>query len=309
MRRTINDKENMGKTVKCYTLDNKQQIEKPILIKNDELIVHLLVDRQTYMELYDNKNDREIYDEYNNIKDCNYTDKKQNENNNHIPKSLINCIKNMNMEKYSNYYNEMEKSDYKLANKNLHNITDLDIKLEKVIFKYIGSLDENLINKKINNKNISNKKIHVILSSYKNKPWPTSSPYVCWNCTEPFQNAPVGIPTIANTNIDKYKETYYFDGNFCSFNCAARYLNDDKHTNEYQSGTLYEILNFIYNELYQTETYQKIKLAPERYTLKKFGGILTIDEYRYNFINNIDYKIFKTPIIPSLNQIQETISK
>jgi hypothetical protein len=153
---------------------------------------------------------------------------------------------------------------------------------------------------------LTNKKIHIILANFKNKQWPNTSPYACWNCHECFSNPPVGIPSIANTQSD-YEVTYYLEGNFCSFNCAARYLFNSRPSGDSQLWTLYEIMNLIYNELFQFEDYRKIELAPEYTTLKKYGGILTLEEFRSNFETNINYKVFRTPLIPALYHIQESI--
>lgn len=112
---------------------------------------------------------------------------------------------------------------------------------------------------------------------------------------------------MANTLSDNYGECYYLEGNFCSFNCAARHLFNSRPSADSQVWTIYEIMNFLYNELNNFDEYTKIKLAPERYCLKKFGGILTLEEYRSNHLTDIDYKVFKTPLIPALYHIQETM--
>jgi hypothetical protein len=98
-------------------------------------------------------------------------------------------------------------------------LSNLDIKPERVHFKQFADIDEECLNERLNTRTINDKKIHLVLASFKNKTWPSSSPYACWNCTEHFENAPVGIPTVAMS--DNYEDTYYLEGNFCSFNCAA----------------------------------------------------------------------------------------
>lgn len=186
----------------------------------------------------------------------------------------------------------------------IYGLTPLDIQPEKVNFKQYGDIDEDCLNQKINTRSLSEKKIHLILASFKNKKWPNSSPYVCWNCTESFDGAPVGIPTIAMS--DSYEDTYYLEGNFCSFNCAARHLFSTHSAADSQLFTIYEIMNFIYNELLDDDQeYEKIKLAPERICLKKFGGHLSLEEYRKNFNTKVKYEVFKSPLIPALYHIQE----
>jgi len=161
------------------------------------------------------------------------------------------------------------------------------------------------LNRKINQHALSDKKIHLILSSFKNKTWPSSSPYNCWYCDEAFDNAPVGIPTVAMS--DSYEDTYYLAGNYCSFNCAAKDLFTSPPDSDSQLWTIYEIMNFIYNEINDSEEYEKIKLAPDRKSMKKLGGPLTVEEFRQNFLTNINYQLFKSPLIPALYHIQENV--
>lgn len=187
----------------------------------------------------------------------------------------------------------------------MYPVTPLDIQPEKVVFKHFSEIDCDGLNQKINDHHLSDKKIHLILANFKNKNWPESSPYACWNCTEHFDNPPVGIPTIAMS--DSYEDTYYLEGNFCSFGCAARHLFDTHSQADSQLFTVFEIMNFIYNEINESEDYEKIKVSPERICLKKFGGHLTLEEYRKNHLTNINYEVFKTPLIPALYHIQENM--
>lgn len=187
----------------------------------------------------------------------------------------------------------------------IYGITELDVRPERIQFKQYSDIDEECLNQKLNSHGLSDKKIHLILTNFKNKSWPDSSPYACWNCTECFDNSPVGIPTIAMA--ESYEDKYYLEGNFCSFNCAGRYLFDTRSRADNELWTIYEIMNFIYNEVNGSEEYEKIKLAPERICLKKFGGHLTLEEYRKNYLSKINYEVFRSPLIPALYHIQENV--
>lgn len=187
----------------------------------------------------------------------------------------------------------------------IYGLSEFDIKPDRVNFKRYSDIDEDCLNEKLNNYKLGDKKIHLVLASFKNKPWPNSSPYNCFYCDEPFDNAPVGIPTIAMS--DSYEDSYYLEGNYCSFNCAAKHLFETRSSGDSQLFTIYEIMNFIYNEVNDSEDYEKIKLAPDRLSLKKFGGPLTLEEFRKNSLTNIDYELFKSPLIPALYHIQENI--
>ena len=97
----------------------------------------------------------------------------------------------------------------------------------------------------------------------------------CWNCCHGFDGIITGLPYKCNNNI------FYTIVDFCSLECAARYAYDNYKDN------IHEIINII--NMYKNIKYNsnnKIKLALPRLTLKKFGGNLSIEEYRKN-INNI----------------------
>ena len=56
----------------------------------------------------------------------------------------------------------------------------------------------------------------------------------------------------------------------------------------------YSLLNLYFNIKHKTN--KKISFAPDKLLLKKFGGHLTIDEYRKNYTNDI-HDIYIPPII------------
>lgn len=102
----------------------------------------------------------------------------------------------------------------------------------------------------------------------------------CYNCCHPFYNKKCVLPT----SYDSYLKRYKVYGNFCSPNCAKRYaLNDKCLCNNVH------ILSQMYREMYSYD--YKIKPAPSRYTLKCFGGKLSIEEYRSTFMDN---KVYET---------------
>lgn len=210
-----------------------------------------------------------------------------------------------------NSENQINEEDLTASNKSLnipriHGLNQFDIQPEKVCFKQYSDIDEQCLNSRINNRSLSDKRIHIVLSSFKNKTWPKSSNYACWNCTEFFENAPVGIPTIISS--ESYEDAYYLEGNFCSHNCAARFLFDTRSKTDNQLFVVYEIMNFIYNEIQpEGSPMGKIKLAPEKFLLKKFGGPLSLEEYRKNFNDKVNYEVFKSPLIPALYHIQENM--
>ncbi len=110
---------------------------------------------------------------------------------------------------------------------------------------------------------------------------------ICWNCCHNFDNMITGLPFKYVNNI------FYTIGDFCSLECASRYAYENYKDN------IYEIINIInlYNNIKYNDQ-SKIQLALSKLTLKKFGGNLTIEEYRKNFNNSYNVDI---PIVIPIN--------
>jgi len=109
---------------------------------------------------------------------------------------------------------------------------------------------------------------------------------VCWNCCHGFNNMVHGIP------LKYINGMFYVYGDFCSLECCLRYTVDNFNNN-------YEIISLIklYSNIIQGQNNKDISIAPNKLLLKKFGGSLTIEEYRDKFNKNIhDIKI--PPILP-----------
>ena len=100
----------------------------------------------------------------------------------------------------------------------------------------------------------------------------------CFWDTCPFDSPPIHIPIqIRDDKIDVY-------GCFCSPECAVAYLKREK----LDSSTMwhrYSLLNIIYGKIYNYE--KNIKPAPDpHYTLDKYYGVFTINEWRNKLLNN-----------------------
>lgn len=125
---------------------------------------------------------------------------------------------------------------------------------------------------------------------------------VCWWCTEKFQNSPWFIP-------DKYLDgKYYIFGCFCSVNCALAY---NIHMNDYKvwvrNSLIYQMYYEILSKLKVKNIPQIIQVALPRESLQKFGGHLTIDEYRMNStICNKEYRLVMPPMSCIIPIIEET---
>lgn len=103
------------------------------------------------------------------------------------------------------------------------------------------------------------------------EPWPTSTKFVCWHCTEPFETQPVGVPV----RINAVNGEIVCDGNFCSYSCALTYTFS-AHTT-YQEYKKKQMLMQVAREVHGITT---VRPAPPVLALKKFGGPLDIEEFR-----------------------------
>ena len=119
----------------------------------------------------------------------------------------------------------------------------------------------------------------------------------CFWCTCSFDNPPVYIPKQERNNII---EVY---GCFCSPECAVAYLK----TEPIDYSVLWEryaLLNNIYSKIYNYE--KNIKPAPNPfYTLDKYYGNLTIQEYRKLLSNNRLLLVVEKPLTKILPELYE----
>jgi len=150
------------------------------------------------------------------------------------------------------------------------------------------------------------------LLSVFSKDWPTYSPYACWNDCHTFETTPVGIP---HRLVEGCFHCY---GNFCSYNCAKRYLlpkdeADDLTTlstthDAYVSDSISEqlqLLELLCHIETGTPLEDRIIRAPNRLVLKLFGGDKTIEDYRNSFKKNTKYHVFRSPLVPISYQVEE----
>ena len=92
---------------------------------------------------------------------------------------------------------------------------------------------------------------------------------------------------------------FYMFGNFCSPECAAAHIFDNKKFMN-DCWEKYSMLNLIYGNNVP------IKIAPSKICLKKFGGRLTIIEFRNICTKfNKSYKLLLPPMVSILPMIEE----
>lgn len=210
----------------------------------------------------------------------NYEKNKKIDDNEEERKNNIECIKIKN------------KNNIKIKNNN---------KIENNIEK------ENNI-KENNNKNKQNEE-------YKNI---FDKKIIIYNINCPFEINPDNTIILQKTNLGCLWDTFeindipyflpdyikdgkfYVIGWFCSLNCAVAYnikLNDER---------IFERISLL-KYMYNIDGEENISPSPNILVLKKFGGILNIDEYR-NKLNNIkSSRLVYKPMICNLPTFEETL--
>jgi hypothetical protein len=178
------------------------------------------------------------------------------------------------------------------------NIIDANIVLLENIENSIETcIETNIIDLKMSQ---NKRKVRSVMEFFKNN-WLEKSPYACWNCTEHFDNFPIGIPINING-----EGKFNLCGNFCSFSCAARHLIESE-TGEIMHERM-SMLNLLAKKLTGNNNYN-VTIASSRLALKKFGGSQSIDDYRAN--NATKYKeihIYKPPLTPVLYLMEEYVN-
>ena len=119
----------------------------------------------------------------------------------------------------------------------------------------------------------------------------------CFWCTHKFSNPPIFIPKQErNKNIEVY-------GCFCSPECAVAFLKNEP----IDTATLWEryaLLNNIYGKIYDYT--KSIKPAPNPYyTLERFYGNLTIQEYRKLLKNDRLLLVVEKPLTKIMPELYE----
>lgn len=124
----------------------------------------------------------------------------------------------------------------------------------------------------------------------------TGTPLHCWWCTCSFAWTPYAIPLSRDRDTGNYNTT----GSFCTPECCAAYIFGNAH-GKHAGGDpwkQYELLHRMVTKVVQEVTV-RIKLAPPRETLDKFGGPYSVAKYR-RLLNDyrVDVRITMPPVNP-----------
>ena len=119
----------------------------------------------------------------------------------------------------------------------------------------------------------------------------------CFWCTYGFSNPPIYIPRrTRNKSIEVY-------GCFCSPECAVSYLKNEP-IDTATRWERYALLNNIYGKIYNYE--KNIKPAPNPYyTLDKYYGNLSIQEYRKLLLNDRLLLVVDKPLTKLMPELYE----
>ena len=119
----------------------------------------------------------------------------------------------------------------------------------------------------------------------------------CFWDTCDFDNPPIYIPKYKLNNL------YYVYGCFCSLECACAFLMKE-NIDTASKFERYHLLNHIYCKIYNYE--KNIKPAPNPfYTLNKYYGNLTIQEYRKLLKNERLLLVVDKPLTRQLPELHE----
>lgn len=132
----------------------------------------------------------------------------------------------------------------------------------------------------------------------KNNEWPMNTSICCYWCCHKFDNAPFGIPVGYNNG------QFEVFGCFCSLECASAF-NFKGNDSIDEVWERYNLINLLSRKLGHGKM---VKPAPDKMTLKMFGGFMDIDAFRtYSSTNKIINVNF--PPMTSLTQQIEEINE
>lgn len=133
--------------------------------------------------------------------------------------------------------------------------------------------------------------------------WPRSTSVWCRWCCSPFTGPPVSVPRW------KIKKTFFVSGCYCSYSCAAAHLFFRGDITEDDKWESYNLLHLLRKKILNINTTDKISLADPQELLHKFGGHLSVEEFRERtketHIHHKVYKVLYPPMVSIVPKIEE----
>jgi len=115
---------------------------------------------------------------------------------------------------------------------------------------------------------------------------PEKTDICCWWCCHQFDTRPMLLPLKYNS----VKDEFICKGVFCSFSCTKAYISNMNNVN---CIVMMQNLKLMSKRMGYS-LYDRILSAPPRETLKKFGGYMTIDEFRKKSKDHLKVTIMET---------------
>lgn len=168
------------------------------------------------------------------------------------------------------------------------------LKNQTPIQKPIQNIESGCIFNKEANKKIINLKLFDINND--GKPIIVDKTNIaCWWCSYNFDTLPCFL-------ADRYvNEKYYVFGCFCSYSCAMKY---NSNLGDYRVATRQAIMKDLCNTIFGST--EMIIEAPEKELLEKFGGPMTIEEFRnHSLLCKKEFKIKIPPLMPLVSTVEE----
>jgi hypothetical protein len=169
--------------------------------------------------------------------------------------------------------------------------------LQSELDEYKSQASENIYNG-INGRKVTKMNIEFISTQDGTTVVTEKTDIACWWCTYNFDTMPCFLP-------DKYYDNkFYVFGCFCSFECAAAY---NLNSGDSYMWNRYSLLKRLYSAIHKhTQEHEEISIAPPREAFKKFGGVLSHDEFRKNCKQiKKEYRFVMPPLAPITPFIEE----
>jgi hypothetical protein len=148
-------------------------------------------------------------------------------------------------------------------------------------------------------KNLDKLKVIELLKDFeeknKNNEWPQTTSISCYWCCNSFETPPFGIP------VKFIDGKFHVFGCFCSLECAAAY-NMDSHESLDEIFERHNLINLLSRKIGYKD---HVKCAPNRLSLKMFGGHLELSEFRSYTDANKLININFPPMMTLTQQIEE----
>lgn len=125
---------------------------------------------------------------------------------------------------------------------------------------------------------------------------------VCWWCCHSFPGPSLHCPF----KYDEKKKRFSTYGHFCSWECMKSYAMDNAGA---RAGEL-QMYIMLMRKHANGGKYASTRLAPKRQTLKMFGGVLSIEDFRAstsNVIVKMPWENHMLPVLVAPSRVQHTV--